>query len=434
MAAEWSMVRYGQVDAVLCMFGEDFRKRRPSVMRDLGFQEPAVVGDVDEIREKFAVDGIDVLVCDVMGQVDEVAEVVRQVRHGLIGSNPFPIVVAVSPSSNVEVVRPLINTGIDDLVIKPANAEVVGERLAKLGRQRKCFVVTSDYIGPDRRSSPRADGMSVPLIDVPNPLVSKSEGHMDSENFRRLVETVSQEVNDLKVERDVFQLGYLVQHLGPNLKQKALDDDALVEVARFLDTTEDLGRRIETSKHAALGGIAGTLLPVARLLKRDPLNLPEHNLETLFKAVATLTNKVFPKGLDNAFPDSGKPKAPPSQGERIEYAKGAVIFLEGDAAADVYIIEDGEVELLKRIGNQDQLIAVLGKGQIFGEMGLIDDEPRSATARASRKSTLRVVSPQLFAHHMDRTPVFVRMLLSVLCQRLRVQTEAPEKRLDPGAE
>jgi CRP-like cAMP-binding protein len=95
---------------------------------------------------------------------------------------------------------------------------------------------------------------------------------------------------------------------------------------------------------------------------------------------------------------------------------GSVIFREGDEAKELYVIKDGEVRL--QIGNRT--IIELGADNIFGEMALIDSEPRSATAIAITDVELVPVSEKQFLFLVSQTPYFALKVMRVLAKRLRV--------------
>ena len=68
--------------------------------------------------------------------------------------------------------------------------------------------------------------------------------------------------------------------------------------------------------------------------------------------------------------------------KRRNFATGEVIFSEGDDSHEAYLILSGRVEVLKAAPGGPLCLAVLGGGDLLGEMGLLEDQPRSATARA----------------------------------------------------
>ncbi|HAW09592.1 MAG: cyclic nucleotide-binding domain-containing protein [Candidatus Dormibacteria bacterium] len=94
---------------------------------------------------------------------------------------------------------------------------------------------------------------------------------------------------------------------------------------------------------------------------------------------------------------------------------GAVIFSEGDPGAEMYGIVDGEVELRGAGG----LMERLGPREVFGEMALVDDSPRSATAVALTETTLATVDRRRFLFLVQETPMFALELMSVMADRLR---------------
>lgn len=76
----------------------------------------------------------------------------------------------------------------------------------------------------------------------------------------------------------------------------------------------------------------------------------------------------------------------------VTYAAGQVIFLQGYPADFAYIIEDGAVEIyLIEPDNSETQLAILKVGEMFGELGIIDDAPRSASARALTDCSLQIM-------------------------------------------
>jgi CRP-like cAMP-binding protein len=98
---------------------------------------------------------------------------------------------------------------------------------------------------------------------------------------------------------------------------------------------------------------------------------------------------------------------------------GSVIFREGEAADQLFVIKSGEVRI--QIGNRT--ITELSAGDIFGEMALIDNEPRSATAVAMTDVELVPVSEKQFLFLVSQTPYFALKVMRVLARRLRATTK-----------
>jgi CRP/FNR family transcriptional regulator, cyclic AMP receptor protein len=103
-----------------------------------------------------------------------------------------------------------------------------------------------------------------------------------------------------------------------------------------------------------------------------------------------------------------------------EFKAGEVIFREGDAASEFFVIQSGKVDI--RLGNR--LLGTLSDHDIFGEMALIDATPRSATAIAATDVKIVPVGEKQFLFLVSRTPYFALKVMRVLARRLRAQNSA----------
>jgi CRP/FNR family transcriptional regulator, cyclic AMP receptor protein len=104
--------------------------------------------------------------------------------------------------------------------------------------------------------------------------------------------------------------------------------------------------------------------------------------------------------------------------DAIQFKRGSIIFREGDEARELFVIKSGHVRI--QIGNRT--ITELGVDSIFGEMALIDSEPRSASAIALTDVELVPVSEKQFLFLVSQTPYFALKVMRVLAQRLRATT------------
>jgi CRP/FNR family transcriptional regulator, cyclic AMP receptor protein len=101
--------------------------------------------------------------------------------------------------------------------------------------------------------------------------------------------------------------------------------------------------------------------------------------------------------------------------EARAFKAGSVIFREGDEAHELFVIKSGQVRI--QMGNRT--LNELAADSIFGEMALIDGEPRSATAIAMTDVELVPVSEKQFLFLVSQTPYFALKVMRVLAQRLR---------------
>jgi CRP/FNR family transcriptional regulator, cyclic AMP receptor protein len=102
----------------------------------------------------------------------------------------------------------------------------------------------------------------------------------------------------------------------------------------------------------------------------------------------------------------------------LHYTAGQQIFTEGDAASEMYVVTDGEVDITYR----GRLLEVITTGGIFGEMALVSDQPRSADASARVDCTLMPLDQKRFEYMVQQTPYFAIEVMRVMADRLRRET------------
>lgn len=125
--------------------------------------------------------------------------------------------------------------------------------------------------------------------------------------------------------------------------------------------------------------------------------------------------------------DMTQPLSPSDDDLLISYAKGEMIFAEGEAGDDMYIVETGEVEIIKSCGPSERRLAVLGPGDFFGEVAILEEIPRMATARAQSDCRLLPIGPVTFDQLLRDHPEITVRVLRKLSSRLREIEEVNQR-------
>lgn len=114
-----------------------------------------------------------------------------------------------------------------------------------------------------------------------------------------------------------------------------------------------------------------------------------------------------------------------SDGDRLferfgrEFPVGTVIFAEGDIGNEMYVIQTGKVNIVKKSRDAEKVLVTLSAGAFFGEMAIINQKPRSASAVVLEAARLLVIGPKTFdAMIRGNAEVAVRMI-KILAQRLQ---------------
>ncbi|MBV6633196.1 MAG: Crp/Fnr family transcriptional regulator [Alphaproteobacteria bacterium] len=101
------------------------------------------------------------------------------------------------------------------------------------------------------------------------------------------------------------------------------------------------------------------------------------------------------------------------------YPAGTLIFEEGDQGDYLYVVKSGRVEIFQHRPEGKIIIGTVGAGELFGEMALVDGEPRMASARTIQDCELMLVSGASFRDHLSETTPFIRAVMGILVKNLR---------------
>ncbi|QQP90067.1 response regulator [Skermanella sp. TT6] len=226
-----------------------------SLLQAEGFSGIVDVPDIRSLRTLLegGSDPPDVVVLDADLEGEDPCGLVRAIRHGKLGRNPFVTVIMTTSVASNERVRAIVESGADGLLVKPLSVNAVMERLVGLVRQRKPFIVTSAYIGPDRRKDPARGPSSIPLFDVPNTLRAKAEGHSaELATLDEVIARAQRQIDEEKRRRDAFQVSFLAGLIVSGTP--ALNDDSANReyLESLIDACDDLLDRLPGTPYAAL--------------------------------------------------------------------------------------------------------------------------------------------------------------------------------------
>jgi len=101
-----------------------------------------------------------------------------------------------------------------------------------------------------------------------------------------------------------------------------------------------------------------------------------------------------------------------------EFPKGTVLFNEGEPGKDMFVLQSGKISISKKVRDVEKVLAMLGPGEFFGEMAIISNKPRNATATVMEDAKLLVIDPKTFeAMIRGNAEIAVRMIKK-LAERL----------------
>jgi CRP/FNR family cyclic AMP-dependent transcriptional regulator len=146
---------------------------------------------------------------------------------------------------------------------------------------------------------------------------------------------------------------------------------------------------------------------------------------TIEKVIALKTTGVFAEIPDRILAEVAE------LCEEVQISEGATVFQKGELGKSLYVIVAGRV----RVHDEDQTFEFLNGGQVFGEMALLDPEPRSASITAMEDTQLMRLDQEPFYELLEEQGELARGMIKLLTRRLRARMQdLNELRLRMGGE
>ena len=244
-----------------------------SVLYTMGFRNFEQSQNLLALKELLERSSFDLLLIDCTQDIEGVSNLIKKIRFGDVGLNPYLVIVATAWTLSNMLVRNVIDAGADDLIGRPYATDNMMKRLNSHIELRKRFVVTSDYVGPDRREASRSsqDGN---LIDVPNSLRAKVKKEYTSETeAAAAIELTKAAITAEKMRRQAFQIGVISRLLGDTTSisktsKQGKGSAVGIELGTLVMLTDDLDRRVMQTDFSHAGDLCSSLLDVAKSLSQ----------------------------------------------------------------------------------------------------------------------------------------------------------------------
>lgn len=171
-------------------------------LSNLGILEIHEANGYGKTRQSLELGGFDAVILNADLDGRDACALVRELRLGGLGPDPFVVVILLLAGADPARLRHAVDCGSDDLLLVPFSPGQMAKRLDSFKARRKPFVITHDYVGPDRRvhdrqPQGRSSGAAAVSLVPPNPLEAKASG-MAPEHYARLK---SQATQTLRLER-----------------------------------------------------------------------------------------------------------------------------------------------------------------------------------------------------------------------------------------
>ncbi len=238
------------IRVVLADPSSKFRKELKEALMKAGMRNILDTGNLGQIQKAVEANCVDLIIADTNLPEGSINDFIHDIRHRAIGSNPFIVTVTMISKPSADLVSNAIDSGTDHIIIKPFEVSALVDQILELTLTRKRFVVTTDYIGPDRRTQKREGSMDVPRIEVPNPLRQRMTGQMRETTVRRSIESVWSTINEQKVERYAYQIEWLLDRIIPEVTLEEKSPDFNKHIKKLMWVANDMSARIKDTNFA----------------------------------------------------------------------------------------------------------------------------------------------------------------------------------------
>ncbi|HTC83199.1 MAG TPA: hypothetical protein VK683_02550 [Rhizomicrobium sp.] len=204
-----SKLSFDGVDVLIYDPVSSNRTATRSAMYSLGFRKTETVSTLEAFIEAVQSNPPDIAMCEAQGAAEELCTVIQQLRQGSAGHNPFIVIIVTAWEKNTTLINRVVSSGADDLLLRPFSTALLGQRIEAHVDRRKGFVITTEYVGPDRRrDGGRAD--NVELFEPPNSLKMKAKDRLSGDAIARKLDAelkvAREKLTTEKLRRDSFQV------------------------------------------------------------------------------------------------------------------------------------------------------------------------------------------------------------------------------------
>ena len=233
---------YDSVEALIYDPVSANRTATRAALYALGFRRTESVSTFDAFLEAIQNNPPDIVLCEAQGAGEELCGAIQQLRQGSASANPFIVIIVTAWEKSTGLINQVVNSGADDLLLRPFSTALLGQRIEAHIERRKGFVITTDYVGPDRRQSQMRSASAAETFDPPNSLKMKAKDKLSSDAIAKRLDAELKVARDRlrleKLKRDSFQvciLWRLMQDQRPGMAGVSVDLEKLSGLARSIE-------------------------------------------------------------------------------------------------------------------------------------------------------------------------------------------------------
>jgi DNA-binding response OmpR family regulator len=258
------------------------RHNTRTALLNIGFGDVVAVEDFSIFLEKAATGNFDLVLADTRSPEENTLETIRDIRQNIMGKNTFVNIIVSLWDTSPDAVSNVINSGADDLISRPMSRSNILERVVRLVRARKPFIVTADYVGPDRRFVPRGYPEGSALV-VPNSLQAKVENKPEFAATPESIQAAIKAVSDRKISiytEQLLRLSSAIILLSGGFDERG-DRQGVVQAMQQI--AEQLEFYVKETKFAHVESLCSGLKDVLQNIENSQTALSDQQRELIIQ-------------------------------------------------------------------------------------------------------------------------------------------------------
>lgn len=281
-------LRYDMAEVLMFDPVSTNRSATRGALATIGFRKIQAAYEIQDVVFRLKASVVDLLILEARPDPKQVFHLIQELRQGRLGPNPFCVTIVTAWTMDDEIVRGVVSSGADDLMRRPFSIGFLGTRVKQLVDARKDFVITSDYVGPDRRKdAARGPGLS---HSVPHTLRTRMSETSDPHGVEaEILSSLSKGRQALHLEksrRNAFQI-IVLSRLMQDLLETAVPTERLHEDLSKADLLSlEITRRLEATEFSSVVQMCEPISQAARAA-RSGEDVPQ-NLKMIGQIAGTL--------------------------------------------------------------------------------------------------------------------------------------------------
>ena len=247
--------------AVIAGLNGETRLNVRNALKEVGISNFSYANSTSEMISSLKIGESDISVFDVDFDEGKAIKALKSLRLDQLGKsfNPYVTVICTSWTHDTKTVQKAISAGVDDLLLFPLSMQKLKSRIEHSINERKPFIVTSDYIGPERRKDPNRES-EIPYFYPPNSLQMSLAGEvLLQSDLEQAIEQARSNISVEHLKREAFQIAFLARVATEDFMNSGPSPSVAEQLRKMNQILLDLERRNKELNGPDISELANSL-------------------------------------------------------------------------------------------------------------------------------------------------------------------------------